>query len=101
MRVPVAALAFLLLQCTPNVVVLRSHLATGFHAASRTVSVLGVYKDGRLRPDSGGAVPAPIARALGGRVCAAGFSEAFVGANPELSAAIDHYARANGPTEEL
>jgi hypothetical protein len=102
MRLSLAiALLALLAACTPNDVVLRSRMAAGFEGGRHAVSVLGVYRDGRLSADSWGGVAEPIARSLGGRSCAAGYSESFVGANPELSRAIDDYARSYGPTEEL
>jgi hypothetical protein len=95
------AFAILVVACSPNDVVLHSRFAPGFDGSRRTISVLGVYKDGRLSADSWGNVAASIARWLGGRRCVAGYSESFVAGNPELSLAIDDYAREHGPTEEL
>lgn len=93
--------ALFLVSCGGSDAHLAVSFAPGFSAPRHTVSVFGVYKDGRVSADSWGSVAEPISRSLGGSSCEAGYSESFVTANRELAVAIDDYARANGPTDDL
>jgi hypothetical protein len=73
-----------------------SDLARTTHAAS----VLGVYRDGRMSM-AGWDVLAPyVEPALGSAHCEVGY-DTLVGSNAALASAVDDYARANGPTDEL
>jgi hypothetical protein len=76
-------------------------LASDFAPAHRTVSVLGVYKDGRMSSDSWEAIAPRLSQALGAAQCDAAYTAGFVAANETLSSAIDDYAQSNGPTDEL
>jgi hypothetical protein len=76
------------------------HVSTPSTARDLTVSVLGVFRDGKMMPeawDLGAALVAPI----GGAGCAILYSNDLVTSHPELAAAIDNHARANGVTEPL
>jgi hypothetical protein len=73
--------------------------ASDFAPAGHVVSVLGVYKDGQMNVDAWETMGPKIAPSLGAPDCAAGYSEAI--GNAALASAIDEYARANGPTDEL
>jgi hypothetical protein len=69
-----------------------------FPERTRSVSVVGVYRDGRLDAEAwdrlglGAALPAP---------CPPAFGEPLRAADPEGFAALDEEARANGMSEEL
>jgi hypothetical protein len=76
-------------------------LASDFTPAHHTVSVLGVYKDGRMSSDSWEVLGPGFSQSLGASACDAAYTAAFVATDGTLSAAIDDYARSNGPTDEL
>jgi hypothetical protein len=65
-----------------------------------TVSVLGVFKDGRMNDEAWGAI-APGLSAVFGSACPALYGAQLAKEKPALSEAIDDYARANGVSEEL
>jgi hypothetical protein len=73
--------------------------APTFARVPHTVSLLGVYKDGRMNSDVWQQIGTGLSAPLGGK-CGPGY-DALVGSNPSLSAAIDDYARANGIGDEL
>jgi hypothetical protein len=76
------------------------HVSTPSTARDLTVSVLGVFRDGKMMPeawDLGAALVAPI----GGASCPILYSNDLVTAHPDLATAIDNHARANGVTEPL
>jgi hypothetical protein len=70
-------------------------------AKTDTVSVFGIFRDGRISPQSweefGGVLSSPF----GQKPCEAAYTDAFVDAQPELSAAVDDYAKENGLGDEL
>jgi hypothetical protein len=73
--------------------------APEFAHAPHTVSLLGVYKDGRMNSDAWEQIGAGLSAPLGGK-CGPGY-DSLVASNQELSGAIDDYARANGIGDEL
>ncbi len=75
-------------------------LANDFRPAHHAVSVLGVYKDGRMALGTWESLMPYFAPALGPTTCAAGY-DAFVNANQDLANAIDAYARDEGPSGKL
>lgn len=77
----------------------QTRYAPAFSHAPHTVSVLGVYKDGRMNPDVWEQIGPGLSAPLGGR-CGLGY-DALVASNPDLSGAIDDVTRANGIGEEL
>jgi len=80
--------------------VFTTKLASDFAPAGRTVSVLGVYKDGRMS-EGGWAILKPhVLPALGGGVCTPGY-DVLAPADSPLAQAIDDYTVADGPTDEL
>lgn len=76
-------------------------LAPGFTATHHTVSVLGVYKDGQMSSEAWGNISGRMASWLGTAQCPVGYASAGIEHEGALIGAIDDYARANGPTEEL
>ncbi|MEI9937374.1 MAG: hypothetical protein WDO69_09115 [Pseudomonadota bacterium] len=74
--------------------------ASDFTPASHTVSVLGVYKDGRMAVDVWDQLAPHLADALASAPCDIGF-DSLVTSNQELADAIDERARAEGPNDLL
>jgi hypothetical protein len=65
------------------------------------VSVFGVFRDGQMSLDAWDSMSARLSPPLGGTECEAGFGPPLSAAHAELSAAVEDYARANGPTDDL
>lgn len=88
--------------CTEDEAQFSVKHAPGYNSSGAAISVLGIFKDGRMSPESwdqlGVRFSAPF---NAGGACQGGYSNAFVNGNPTLSAALDDYARANGITDEL
>ena len=78
---------------------ITTRYAPTFTHAPHTLSLLGVYKDGRMNPDVWEQIGPGLSAPLGGK-CSAGY-DTLVTSNPELSGTIDDYARANGISDEL
>jgi len=78
---------------------ITTRYAPTFSHAPHTVSLLGVYKDGRMNPDVWEQIGPALSTPLGGK-CGPGY-DSLVSSNPALSGAIDDYARANGIGDEL
>jgi hypothetical protein len=76
-------------------------LAPGFSAAHHTLSVFGVYKDGQMSSDAWGTIGERLAPWLGQAQCPVGYASVAAAHDGTLIAAIDDYARAIGPTDEL
>jgi hypothetical protein len=76
-----------------------TRFASDFAPGGHRVSVLGVFKDGRMDAEAwetlGPQLSAPF-----GATCATAYGSLVTG-NPNLSAAVDDYVRANGPGDEL
>jgi hypothetical protein len=77
-----------------------TRLASDFAPAHHTVSVLGVYKDGRMALGSWDTLGPYFRRALGTAPCSI-YYDALVSSNQDLANAIDEYARDEGPTGNL
>ncbi len=75
--------------------------AAGFTPGPHAISVFGVYKDGQMSSGAWDALGPRIAHSLGAPRCDAGFTDALATTHNELASAIDDYARADGPTDEL
>jgi hypothetical protein len=73
--------------------------ASDFAHAPHTVSVLGVYKDGRMNPDVWQQIGPGLSAPFGG-ACGPAY-DALITTSPNVSAAIDDYARANGIGDDL
>ena len=87
--------------CSPSDTQIAIERAPDFRRANPVVSILGVYKDGRMNTEGWGGIAPELAKAFRGGPCDAAFSESFVFTHAELAAAVDDYARANGPTQDL
>lgn len=76
-------------------------LASDFPPSGHTVSVFGVFKEGRMSPEAWGDLGGKLSAAFAGTACAAEYSDELLASNAPLSSAIDDYARANGIGDEL
>jgi hypothetical protein len=74
-------------------------VAPGYTPSGHTVSVFGVYKDGQLSSEAWSELRPRFEPLLGQRGCEVALGDALAGA--ALSAAVEDYARTNGPTEDL
>jgi hypothetical protein len=66
----------------------------------QSVSVLGVYRDGRMSADAWDLLAEDVSSALGAVRCDAAY-DAWTRSDPALAAAVDDVARADGPTDAL
>jgi hypothetical protein len=78
-----------------------TRFASDYVRDRHVVSVLGVYRDGRMSSDAWGSIGPKISAALGAKSCNIAYAEPLVSTNGTLWSAIDDYARANGPTDDL
>jgi hypothetical protein len=88
--------------CGDQAVQFDTRYASDFAQANRsTVSVLGVFQDGRLSTEAWKQMGPSLSSSLGGGACEVGFSEELASQKPDLSAAISDVASADGVTDEL
>jgi hypothetical protein len=66
----------------------------------QAVSLLGVYRDGRMSADAWDLLAENVSSAFGAMRCDAAY-DAWTRSDPALAAAVDDYARADGPTDAL
>lgn len=100
MRALELSIALLVSACNNGGAQFTTQTASGFVPAPRTVSVLGVYKDGRMAIGTWEKLAPHLVQALGSAPCEVGF-DSLVTSNQELANAIDEYARDEGPTSKL
>jgi hypothetical protein len=65
------------------------------------MSVLGIFKDGRMNAESWDELGAGLSAPFSERRCEVAYSNKLVTTLPALSTAVDDYARANGVTDDL
>lgn len=70
-------------------------------AGIRTVSVFGIFRDGRMSPDAWDLLGPRLSAPFGKGVCETAYTDRLVSSEPALSSAVDDFARANGVTDEL
>ena len=73
----------------------------GFQRAGRTVSVFGVYKDGRMNGEAWSDVGPRFSAALGGARCDSLHESVLVAGDPAVVDAVDDQTRADGLTDGL
>jgi hypothetical protein len=86
--------------CTPDAD-FQLRYAPDFRRDARTVSVLGVYRDGRLSTEAWDELAPKLSSAFGGNACEVAYSDALLKQDPDLASAVDDAARADGVTDEL
>jgi hypothetical protein len=72
-----------------------------FPSQGAALSVFGVFKDGRMSPESWDVLRPRLTPILGSAACETGYPEAVNASSPELGQAVDDYTRANGVTDDL
>jgi hypothetical protein len=76
--------------------------AAGFpRSPAATISVLGVYRDGRLAPEAWDVFRPHLTPLFGVPACEPGFPDILASSGQQVVAAVDDYSRANGVTDEL
>lgn len=98
--VRVALLGVAMAGCGGGGAEFTTQFASDYTAAPHTVSVLGVYQDGRMSLGTWADLAPRLSLALGSATCPAGY-DALVSSNQELANAIDEFTRDEGPTAEL
>jgi hypothetical protein len=76
-----------------------TRFASDFAPGGHRISVLGLFKDGRMNAEAWESL-GPQLSAPFGATCDTAYGSLVTG-NPGLSAAVDDYVRANGPGDEL
>ncbi len=97
--VPVAVLSVALSGCGGGAA-FTTQFASGYTPAPHTVSVLGVYQDGRMTLGTWPDLAPRLSAALGTTACPAGY-DALVSSSQDLANAIDEFTRNEGPNAEL
>ena len=77
------------------------HRTPEFPRSGASVSVLGVYRDGRMSPESWDLLRHRLTPIVGPGGCEPGYPEAVASSSPALAQAVDDYTRANGVTEDV
>lgn len=81
---------------SPQLVMRASH--TPDYAAPASVAIFGVLRDGRMSPAAWSLLTTRLRLPTG---CTLGYDEAFIGMQPDISAAIDTYTDENAVGDEL
>jgi hypothetical protein len=99
--VPVVLLVVAHFACDQGAI-FTTKVASDLASTKHTVSVLGVYRDGRMSMGGWDTLARYVEPALGSGSghCEVGY-DALVSSNATLASAIDEYARADGPTDDL
>lgn len=101
-RVWPGALALLALtSCAEGGASYQVRYEPGFAPGPTTISVLGVFHEGRMNRESWIQVGPPLSALLGQRPCEAAFSDELANDNPELYTAFDESVKSEGISEEL
>jgi hypothetical protein len=95
-----ALLALTAISCDESDADFSVKFASDFSPARHTVSVLGVYKDGQMSADGWDALAPRVGPAICAGDCEVGYNT-LAATNGALADAIDAYAEADGPTDEL
>jgi hypothetical protein len=95
-------LAALTATCAEDGAHFTTRVASGFTPDRHSISVLGVYRDGRMSDEAWQQILKPhVEASFGVSACDAGYGSGALETNEPLASAIDDYARAEGPTDAL
>jgi hypothetical protein len=78
-----------------------THVASDFPPAGHTVSVFGIFKEGRMSAETWDELGGDLSAAFATGACQAEYRDDLLASNAPLSSAIDDYVRANGIGDEL
>ena len=87
--------------CAADEAQFNVQVAPGYTQERTTVSVFGIYKDGRLSAEAWDSIGPAVSASLGKPSCETAYSGALLLKSPRLAAAIDDYVRASGVTDDL
>lgn len=73
----------------------------GFVSGPTTISLLGVFHEGRMNRETWAQIGPPLSATLGQRACEVAYGDRLGSEDPELYAAIDESVKSEGITEEL
>jgi hypothetical protein len=97
----VPVLAFSTASCGDPRANFTTRVASDFAPAGHTVSVFGLFKDGRMSADTWDELGTDLSAAFASGACQAEYRGELLASNVPLSSAIDDYVRANGIGDEL
>jgi hypothetical protein len=98
----VGLLAALTVTCAEDGAHFTTRVASGFTPAQHSISVLGVFRDGRMSDEAWKDTLKPhVETSLGVSPCDAGYGSGSLATHEALASAIDDYAREEGPTDAL
>ena len=72
-----------------------------FNRTAPTVSVFGVFRNGRLDAETSGLIGPRLSAALGQRSCGVAFGGVLSRENPDLAASLEDEAKTDGITDDL
>ena len=87
--------------CASSDVEFATKYASDFRRDAATVSVFGVYKDGRMNADAWNEVAPRFAPALGGALCESLHGDVLALTDRSVAEAVDDDTRSDGVTDEL
>jgi hypothetical protein len=87
--------------CSCSDATFATQYAPTFHRDAPGISVLGVYKDGRMSSDAWNDLAPRLASVFGGKSCDAFYRDQLLSNEPALASAIDDQAREDGVTDDL
>jgi hypothetical protein len=70
-------------------------------AAGASISIFGVYRDGRLAPEAWDSFRSHLTPLFGAAGCEPGYPDVFAASGTPVVQAVDDFTRANGVTDEL
>jgi hypothetical protein len=97
----VPALAFATGSCGDPRASFTTRVASDFAPGGHTISVFGLFKDGRMSADMWDELGTDLSAAFASGACEAEYRGELLTSNAPLSSAIDDYVRANGIGDEL
>jgi hypothetical protein len=87
--------------CAADEAQFNVQVASGYTEERTTVSLFGVYKDGRVSAEAWDAIGPAVSASLGKPSCETAYNGSLVLKSPKFAAAIDDYVRASGVTDDL
>jgi len=90
--------------CSEDETQFQVRFAPDFAKSQARVSILGVFRDGRMNAETWDELGPRLSAPFGGSAnasCPIGFDKGFLSSKEDLAGAIDDVARANGVTDDL
>ncbi len=100
---PALALASVvpIVSCSDPYAHFTTRFASDFAATPHTLSVFGIFRDGRMSNETWDDLGPALSAAFASGACQAAYNDELVEKNQPLSTAVDEYVRANGISDEL